>query len=438
MTQQEPNRRHFLQSAGVLTAGAAAVASGLGVGRSAHAAEDNTLKLALVGCGGRGRGAIVNALRADENTKLVAVADAFKENAVNALTPLRDAFGDRIDVPEDRIFDGLEGYKGAIDCCDVALLCETPHFRPLSFGHAVAKGKQVFCEKPVAVDAPGVRSVLESARIAKEKKLNVVAGLCWRYDYNVREVMKRVMDGEIGDILTVRETYLTAPVWTRKAKPGDTEMMAQVRNWYNFHWLSGDFNTEQHIHSLDKGLWAFGDKPPVSAFGIGGRMSKVEQPAWGDVYDAMAVVYEYSDGRAIYAFARQQPNCWNDVDDYITGTKGNAIVLRGQINGKAIPKVASDMYQNEHNELFAAIRSGGKIYINDGVGMAQSTMLAILGREVCYTGKRITWDEIMASNDSLSPSGYTWDATPPTLPDANGRYKVAVPGQGFIYHEVTR
>jgi len=432
----QQSRRQFLK-AGAL---GVAAASSLTSFRTVHAAENNVLKIGLVGCGGRGRGAAMDALTADPNARLVAIGDAFKERADNVARAFKgdQGVGNRIDVTPETTFDGFDAYKKVIDACDVVLLCETPHFRPRSLRYAVEQGKHIFCEKPVAVDAPGIRSVLESAKIAQEKKLQLVSGLCWRYDHNVKEVMKRVQDGAIGDVLAVRETYLVGKLWTQARREGDTEMMFQLRNWYNFTWLSGDFNVEQHIHSLDKAMWVFGDKPPVAAYGVGGRMARTEQPAYGDIYDSMGVVYEYADGRTIYAFARQQDQCFNDVDDYFIGTKGQATVLRGVINGEPVKKVESNMYVQEHQALFDAIHSGGKTYINNGEYMATSTMLAILGRMVCYSGKRLTWDEAINSEQALVPTGYEWDAKPPTLPDENGRYKVEIPGMGPVYHQVVR
>ncbi|MCL2304470.1 MAG: Gfo/Idh/MocA family oxidoreductase [Planctomycetaceae bacterium] len=428
-------RREFLQTSAV----AGAAAYGLSKIPAVHAAENNTLKIGLVGCGGRGRGAVSEALTADPNTKVVAIADAFEAKVNGVADFLQKEFEDRVSLKETK-FHGLEAYKQVIDLCDVVLLCEVPHFRPMSLRYAVEKGKHIFCEKPVAVDAPGIRSVLESAKIAREKNLNLVSGLCWRYDLNVQDMMKRVQDGAIGDVLHVRETYLTGKLWNRPRQPGDTEMMFQVNNWLYFSWLSGDFNVEQHVHSLDKGLWAFNDVPPAAAFGVGGRMSRTEQPIFGNIYDQMGVVYEYPDGRSICAFARQQDNCFNNTDDYFTGTLGHAQVLQGTISGKnpyKQQKVASNMYVQEHIELSKAIR-GNRPYINNGEYMAYSTMLGILGREVCYTGKRITWDEMMSSDAALAPSGYTWDSTPPALPDENGRYKIPIPGGGLAYHQVVR
>jgi predicted dehydrogenase len=441
MVTKTDSRRNFLKESAFLT-GAAGLTT-LGV----HAQEPNSqpvpLKIGIVGCGGRGRGAIVNALSADPNTKLVAAGDAFRSNAENAVNALKKdpAWSDRVEVTPETLFDGLECYKQVIDLCDVVLLCEAPHFRPMSLRYAVEQGKHIFCEKPVAVDGAGIKSVLESAKLAQEKKLNLVSGLCWRYDLNVQNMVNQLLDGAIGDILSIRETYLTSRLWTRAKQEGDTEMMFQVRNWYNFAWLSGDFNTEQHIHSLDKALWLFGDEVPKTAYGLGGRMARTDQPSYGDIYDAMAVVYEYEDGRTIYSLSRQQNRCFGETEDHVLGTNGRASVLKGEIVWKKahkVPKVPSDMYQLEHDELFKAIRSGGEKYINNGKYMANSTMLAILGRLACYTGKRLTWDEALDMELPTKPSGYAWNDTPPTLPDDNGRYKIEVPGEGLVYHQVSR
>jgi predicted dehydrogenase len=252
-------------------------------------------------------------------------------------------------------------------------------------------------------------------------------------------MMKRVQDGAVGDILSVRETYLTGILWTRKREQDDTELQFQVRNWYNFAWLSGDYNVEQHVHSLDKALWANGDKPPQYAYGIGGRMARTDQPAYGDIYDEMGVVYEYEDGRSIYAFCRQQNGCWNETDDHILGTKGIARVLGGRITGEnpyKQKKVKSDMYLLEHQAMYKSIRGGD--YINNGEYMANSTMLGIFGRLACYTGKRLKWDEALNLETPTQLSGSDWNTVPPTVPDDQGRYKIAVPGKGYVYHQVVR
>jgi len=427
LSRRSSSRRAFLQTS-ALAAGAAA--SALSIGRSAHAAGSDVLKIGLVGCGGRGTGAAGNAMTADKNTKLVAMADAFEDRLAGSLQSLQkqEAFKDQIDVPKDRCFVGFDAYKQLIDSgVDVVLLCETPHFRPMHLKYAIDAGKHVFCEKPVAVDAPGVRSILETSKLAAEKKLNLVSGLCWRYHTGVKETMKRVLDGAIGDIIAVQETYLTGTLWHRGRQPDWTEMQYQMRNWYYYTWLSGDHNVEQHIHSLDKAMWINHDKPPVEAWGLGGRQVRTDAK-WGDIYDHHAVVYQW-DKVPVYAFTRQQGGCFNDTNDLILGTKGQCSVLKHEITGPNAWKYTgpkSNMYVAEHEALFGALRAGQ--VINNGTIMAQSTMLAILGRMVDYTGKKLTWEQALASEESLVPEAYTWDAKTPSMPDKDCNYAVAMPG----------
>ena len=338
--------------------------------------------------------------------------------------------GDKVAVQPDHCFVGLDaGDKLIQSGVDVVLLCEPPHFRPMHLKAAIEAGKHVFAEKPVAVDAPGVRSVLATAEEAKKKNLNLVVGLCWRYDYGVRETMKRILDGAIGDIHAIQETYLAGPVWERPRQPDWTEMVFQLRNWYYFTWLSGDFNVEQHVHSLDKAAWAMHDEPPVRAWGMGGRQVRVE-PKFGNIFDHHAVVYEYQNGVHVYSYCRQIPGCYSDVSDQFIGTKGRANILQHKIEGEnpwhyTGPK--PNMYDVEHQELFAAIRSGKTI--NNGEYLARSTMLAILGRMVNYTGQALTWEQAINSQQSLAPAKYAFDAAPPILPDKDGKYPIAVPGE---------
>ncbi|MDO5309014.1 MAG: Gfo/Idh/MocA family oxidoreductase [Planctomycetia bacterium] len=432
-------RRVFLQSHSI----AGTVFSGLTFSR-VHASESNELKVALIGCGGRGVGAAVNTLTADENTKLYAVADAFLPKAQSAVEGLRTQFEGRVDV-EGRVFAGLDAYKHAIDACDVVLLCEAPGFRYRSLRYAVENGKHVFCEKPVAVDAPGVRSVIESTKIAKEKGLTLVSGLCWRYDLNVKDIMQRVLDGAIGDITSARLTFMGGKLWTRPRSEDDTELMAQVRNWYNYTWLSGDFNVEQHVHTLDKALWAMHDVPPATCYGLGGRMQRVEQPAYGDIYDSMAAVFEYPNGTTLYSYCRQQDGCWGENNARFAGTKGYVASTLGHgvitdLDGKVIyerENVPSDMYSLEHIELYKSIR-GEVDTINNGDYMSKATMMGIMGREACYSGAKIKWEDALNSQKSYAPSEYSETGTPCNVPDEQGRLKVYIPGLGAVYHTVTR
>ncbi len=422
------NRREFLRTSTAVAGGA--LLGGLSLARSAHAAGSDLLKVGLIGCGGRGSGAAGNALNADAGAKLYALGDAFNDRLQGCLQGLKQQYGQRVDVDASRQFVGLDAYQKVIDSgVDVVVLATPPHFRPIHLKAAIDAGKHVFCEKPVAVDAPGVRSVLATTEEARRKNLNLVSGLCWRYHHGVRETMQRVLDGAIGQLRAIQETYLTGLLWTRPRQPDDTEMRYQVRNWYYFAWLSGDFNTEQHVHSLNKALWAMHDEPPARAWGLGGRQVRTDA-IFGDIYDHHAVVYEWPNGVRVFSYCRQQAGCYSDVSDHFLGTLGEADILQHKITGKNPWRFQGDggnMYDLEHQALFAAIRSGQPI--NNGLYMARSTMLAILGRMVNYTGRVLTWDEALGSRQLLAPATYTWDAEPPTRPGPDGKYPVAMPGQ---------
>ncbi len=289
-----------------------------------HAAGSDILRIGLIGCGSRGTGAAEQALRADNNTKLVAMGDMFADRLQDSLHRLQNskAVGNRVEVKPDSCFTGFDAYKSVIELSDVVLLTTPPHFRPLHLQAAVAAGKHVFAEKPCAVDAPGVRAVLKACAEAKKKNLAVVAGLCWRYHHGMRETMKRVHEGAIGDINALQCTYYTTtPVETANAKPAGRDMEWQLRNWLFFTWLSGDFNVEQHVHSLDKMAWAMRDEYPVRASGCGGRQVRTE-PVYGHIFDHHTVVYEYANGVKLFSACRQQPGCPGDVSDHIMGSKG--------------------------------------------------------------------------------------------------------------------
>ncbi len=424
MSPAHSSRREFLGTSSV--AAGAALLGGLSIARSAHAGSgsgsgDEVLKVGLIGCGGRGTGAATQALNADKNVKLIALGDAFADSLQSSLNILQKnpEIADKVAVTKETSFVGFDAYKQVIDSgVDVVLLCTPPHFRPMHLEYAVEKGKHIFCEKPVAVDAPGVRRVMEISQKAKEKKLALVSGLCWRYDHGVRETMKRVQDGDIGEIIAIQENYLAGGLWHRGRKPEWSEMEYQMRNWLYFTWLSGDHNVEQHIHSLDKASWAMGDEPPKSAFGLGGRQSRTDTN-YGHIFDHHAVVYEYANGVKVFAYTRQQDNCSNGTEDYFLGTKGRAQILRHEIQdakGNIVWKYKGkkgDMYQVEHNELFASIRSGEPI--NNGLYMSRSTMLAIMGRMATYTGQTLTWEQALNSKEDLSPAEYAWGdiKTPP-------------------------
>ncbi|MEA1952622.1 MAG: Gfo/Idh/MocA family oxidoreductase, partial [Planctomycetota bacterium] len=287
MNQRTPSRREFLKKSSVAVAGATAISS-LSLARGAHAAEDNQMKVALIGCGGRGTGAAVNCLQTNKNTKLVAVADAFEDNAKKSANRLRKKFGDRVDVPGDRVFSGFDAYKSAIAAgADMLLIATPPGFRPTHYKAAIEAGKHVFMEKPCCVDAPGFRSLMETNKLADEKNLKVGVGLQRHHQATYVETIKRLQDGAIGDIQFLRVYWNGAGVWNRKRKPEQTEMEYQMRNWYYFVWLCGDHILEQHIHNMDVGNWVRGDEHPVEANGMGGCTARYldDLKGTGQIFD---------------------------------------------------------------------------------------------------------------------------------------------------------
>jgi predicted dehydrogenase len=388
----------------------------------------DTLRVGLVGCGGRGTGAATQAL-AVPDVKLMALADAFEDRLESCLATLQqdEKAAPQVDVPPDRRFVGFDAYARLIDQVDVVLLCTPPHFRPRHLKAAIEAGKHVFAEKPVAVDAPGVRSVIESCELARRKGLSVVSGLCLRYDNGFREVVRRLRDGAIGEITTLLANDYRGGRWAKPRQPEWSEMTYQMRNWYNFTWLSGDFNVEQHVHFLDVCAWIMGDRYPIKAIGMGGRQALTD-PEYGHIYDHFSVVYEYPGGAKLISNCRQQPGCKNDISGHAHGTRGQAhlaerrkgLTIQASGGEWVYDGPQNQMFQTEHDELFASIRQGRPI--NNGDYMAKSTLLAIMGRMAAYTGKEITWDMAWNSQEDLSPDRYDWDGTPPEA-------RVAVPGQ---------
>ena len=428
-SSQRNSRRSFLKTSAALAG--AAVAANLSAPRGVHAAGSDILKIGLVGCGGRGTGAVANAFEADPQTRLTAVGDAFDDQAQRAVKLLAEKYPERVAVDAEHRFAGFDACQKVIASgVDVVLLATTPHFRPLHLRACVEAGKHVFAEKPLAVDAPGVRSVMATCENAKQRGLSVVSGFMNRHDAAIKETMQRVRDGAIGRIVALQETYNVGPPWfrNRDRQAGWTEMEYQIRNWYPFTWLSGDHNVEQHIHSLDKAAWAMGDEPPQSAWGSGGRQVRSEITL-GQIFDHHCVTYEYADGVRLYSHCRRQAGCDNDVSDIFLGTRGVCDLSKGRIEGEnpwRYQGPRNNSFVAEHEALFASIRAGRPI--NDGLHMTRSTLLAILGRMATYTGKRLTWDEAFNSQEDLSPQRYAWDADPPVLPDKNGQYPMAIPG----------
>jgi predicted dehydrogenase len=416
------SRRDFLKNSAVTLAA-------LGAAGNVHAAGSDVLRVGLIGCGsprgGRGRGAAENCVHGGQGVKLVAMADLFKDHLEFTRNYLSKRFGkDKVDVADDRCFVGWDAYQKVLDCKDieVVILATPPGFRPLHLEAAVNAGKHVFAEKPVAVDAPGVRKVMAACEKARSRGLSVVSGLCWRYDSGMREVFKRVHDGAIGDILTLQCTYNTGPLWHVPRKDGWSDVEWQARNWLYFTWLSGDFNVEQHIHSLDKMAWVMQDAYPVKAVGLGGRQVRTN-PEFGHIFDHHSVVYEFRNGVKLFSNCRQQEHVAMDISDHIWGTKGVCHIetsrpTRGGFSikpsqGKSWAyrsEDGGDMYQNEHTEMIAGIRAGKPIY--NGDYMAKSTLMAIMGRMATYTGQEIRWEQALNSEEDLSPPRYEFGSLP--------------------------
>jgi predicted dehydrogenase len=413
--EKKQTRRTFLKTSGSVTAGSA-LALNFITSKSTFAQNSDTLKVGLIGCGGRGTGAANQALQADDNVILTAMADTFEDRINNSLKNLKKERGDKIQVTPENQYVGFDGYKKVIASdVDVVILTTPPCFRPAMLEEAVKAGKHVFCEKPMAVDAQGIRRVLAAAQIAKEKKISLVSGFCWRFHIPKREIIQRIHDGDIGDVHTVYSTYNTGTLWSVPYEEGWTLMTKQMRNWLYYNWLSGDHIVEQGVHSIDMGSWAMADMQPISVMATGGRQVRTDE-IYGNIYDHFAVEYAYKNGAKAFHFCRQQKNCSRSYHVEVWGTKGKAIidVIRriDEIKGENPWRYRGDgnnMYQQEHDDLFDSIRSGN--LINDGEWMAQSNMLAIMGRMAAYTGQTISYEDALKSKEVIGPSieKYDWD-----------------------------
>ncbi len=417
MNNSSNSRRKFLKSSGSALFGGG-LAFNILSNPQAFAANSDTLKVGLIGCGGRGTGAAKQALNADDNVVLTALGDVFEDRITSCHEVLTKIHPEKVKVDKDHLFIGFDAYQKVIDSgVDVVLLATPPGFRPDHLTAAIDAGKHVFCEKPMAVDAPGVRKVLDAAQKAKDNSQSLVSGFCWRYHDPKRASFQKVLDGSVGEIQTIYNTYNTGTLWSKPRQPEWSEMEFQMRNWLYYNWLSGDHIAEQAVHSLDMMSWAMGDIAPKSAVATGGRQVRTD-PVFGHIFDHFAVVYEYDNGAKGFHFSRQQLNCARSYAVEVFGTEGKALVdcTRGihQITGNENWKYkgeSNDMYQAEHNELFASIRKGEPM--NDGEWMARSTMLAIMGRMAAYTGQEITWDMAMNSQETLGPDKYSWDVEYP-------------------------
>jgi len=436
-------RRRFLEGST-----AALAASALPYGAFA-ASKTEELKIALIGCGGRGTGATAQALQAEDNVKLWAMADAFESGLEKSRQVLEKGgkisrspdgltLGDKVDVPPERRFIGLDAYRQvmAMDEIDVVILTTPPGFRPIHFEAAIKAGKHVFMEKPVAVDGPGIRKVLAAAKEAKAKNLKVGVGLNRRHSPLHNDTMNRLHDGAIGDIHSIRLYNCRSGVGKyHKRLPSETELEYQVGNWYYFTWLSGDFIVEQSVHDYDLALWIMKEETPVSCQGLGGRLVRTGAD-YGHIYDHFYVEYKYASGARIYTEHRHIPKCWSQFGAEVAGSKGQAGVISKQrayiqLHGEDRPswrdRESGNSYQIEHDRLFEAIRKD--LPHNEAQRGAHASLLAIMGRMAAYTGQELSWNDALASETNLVTEAETWDGKSTILPDADGRYPVDIPGR---------
>jgi len=401
-------RRGFLHTT---AASAAAVAAGLGAGR-AYAAGSDTLKVGLIGCGGRGTGAAGNCAAAADGVKITAMGDLFNDRLERSKRRLSRLGPGKFDVPADRCFVGFDAYKKVLASdVDMVILGTPPHFRPAQLAAAIQAGKHVFMEKPVAVDPAGIRIVLAAAEVATTKKLSIVAGTQRRHQDSYVETIRRIHDGAIGEIVAGQCYWNTGTLWLRKRQEGWSEMEYQIRNWLYYTWLSGDHICEQHVHNIDVINWAM-RAHPTKAVGVGGRQVRTDK-AYGNIYDHFAIEFEYENGARIFSMCRQYRGATHRVSERVVGTKGTADP-KGVIEGASPYRHqgrSRDPYVQEHANLIASIR-GGK-YLNEGRQVAESTMTAILGRMAAYTGREISWDWAMqASKLDLTPPKYIFGPNP--------------------------
>jgi predicted dehydrogenase len=431
------SRRNFFKDSGLLLAGGAIVGGQLAIARSAHAFGTGAIRVGLVGCGGRGTAAVIQALATTGgDVRLTALADVFPSNLHSAYRSIKGKFPNQVDVKAESRFVGLTAYQQLFETnVDVVFLATPPGFRPSHFERAVAAGKHVFMEKPVAVDGPGVRLVLAAGEIATAKGLAVQVGLQRRHEARYRECIARIHDGAIGEPIFARAYWNGSGVWTRPRRPNQTELEYQISNWYYFNWLSGDHITEQHVHNLDIINWAL-NAFPIEAQGQGGRQARSGASA-GEIYDHHMIEYTYSNGTRLLSQCRQMPGCWSNIGEHVQATHGSCDLSsgrffdrRGNLNWECSAKeVAGKGWQQEQIDFFASIRAGESP--NETQYAAHSTLTAIMGRMASYTGKVVTWNQAMSSSISLADieSLHNLDSPAPVQPLASGMYEVAIPGK---------
>jgi myo-inositol 2-dehydrogenase / D-chiro-inositol 1-dehydrogenase len=432
-TKSSPSRRDFLKTTMAAAAGTAAFTGGLAIGRSAHAAGSDVIRIGLIGCGARGPGAANNAMNVDPGVRLVAMSDIFASRVRSRRDMLKQWKKDHVNVDDAHCFSGLDGYKHVIDSSDVVLIACAAKYHPVYLRAAIDAGKHVFVEKPHAIDPVGVREVAAACELAKQKKLCVMSGLHSRHDPRYQASIQRVHDGAIGDIVAIEENFLRPPYRLCYREPNLNEVEFQFMNQYHFSWLSGDDVPQSLLHNIDRATWAMQGQTPIRAHGLGGRSASFGE-VYGNVFDHHSVVYEYANGVRMYAFCRTQNGCYSNANSYLWGTKGRCCVTGGWIQGEKKwkyqgPGGSPDVpYDLEHKALFTAIRSGNSV--NCGEYMANSTLVAVMGQLACYSGRELTWEQVSKSNFVFTPTVQETrlDMEPPVKADEKGNYPVPMPG----------
>ena len=431
------SRRDFLRKSAVAVGGA--VAAKFGAVPAVHAGGSDEIRVGLIGCGGRGTGAAENVLTSAPGVRLVAMGDVFKDHLDRSLNTIRKLesgeaggknsdnetfrkYGNKIDVPPERQFVGFGAFEKVLESdINYVILATPPGFRPWHLKAAVAAGKTIFTEKPVGVDGPGIRSVLETYDEANKKGLAIGAGTQRRHQTGYVETIRRIRDGAIGEITMARVYWNQGPIWVHPKQDNWSDMEWQLRNWYYFTWLCGDHIVEQHVHNLDVANWAIGSHP-LRAVGLGGRQVRTG-PEYGNIYDHFAIDYEYPNGTRVASYCRQITGCVNNISEALHGTKGFCQVDKYTITSDKSWRYATKdnlPYVQEHTDLIAAVRAG-KPY-NELQAVAETTLTAIMGRMAAYTGQAVTWEQVLNSADSLMPVKLEWDSPLAVAP-------VAVPGQ---------
>ncbi len=423
-------RRDFLK----LSAAAAAGATTLSVAAGAHAAGNETIRIGMIGCGGRCTSAAGESMQAGPYVKLVAMCDVFKDRLEDSRKALKAKHPEQVQVDDDHCFTGLDGYMKVIDSVDVVLIACASKFHPMYAEAAIKAGKHVFVEKPHGIDALGVHRMKAVCDLAREKNLSILSGLQSRWDNGWQETIKRIHDGAIGDIVAIQCMFLRAPYVVRERGPDLTELQYHFRNWYHFCWLSGDDVPQSLVHNVDRASWALKEQLPTWAFGLAGRSASFGEK-YGDMFDHHTVVYEYAGGTRLYALCRTQENTYNNATDIIMGSKGTCYLGECRIDGEKKWKFEGQRHNAcvaEQKGLIEAVRNNKPI--NSGYHMYNSTMIGVMGQVACYTGKPVKWDEIWKSDFSFGPppEKVTMNMEPPTRPEKNGDYPIPVPGETKI------